>query len=41
MGMKGSEIEKFIKDAFGNALEAQLRVIGVGKAMRFIADTLE
>ena len=32
---------EFVEDAFGDALEAELRVVGVGEAMRFVADPLE
>src|SRR5205807_10341566 len=32
---------ELIEDAFGNPLEAQLGVIGVGKSMRFIAHPLQ
>src|SRR5215213_90994 len=32
---------EFVEDAFGNALEPKLGVVGVSEAMRFVADALE
>ena len=32
---------EFVEDALGDLLEAQLRVVAVGHAMRFVADALE
>src|SRR5215213_4403734 len=32
---------EFVEDAFGNAFEAELGVVGVGEAVGFVADALE
>ena len=36
-----ADVGKFVEDAFRNALETQLRVVGVREAMRFVADALQ
>ena len=36
-----ADVGEFVEDAFGNFAQAQCRVVGVGKAMGFVADALE
>src|SRR5580765_2765779 len=36
-----ANVGKFVENAFGNFAEAQRGVVGVGEAMRFVADALE